>query len=322
MKKYKQLNYEERVSIKVALYNKMSIRDISRMLKRSPSTISREIKRGITIDGTYFADSTEREIRQRKLNDKRKRIMDNQAILDYVKCRLKNKQSPNVIHHNIEQDIGFKIGKDAIYEFIYRFRLEWIEYLKRKHKWRNKMKKNKAKKEIIPNRINITERPIEANLRLEFGHFEADTILSCRGSKSVLLVVVDRYTRKVKIKKLASKSSILTSSSIILALSEYNINNIHTITYDNGTEFTSHEKVNKELNCKSFFCNPYHSWEKGTVENVNWFIRWHFPKGTDFDKITDEEIQRVENWFNNRSMKVLNWLSPNQMYEKLMSVAV
>ncbi len=96
MKKYVQLNYEDRVAIRYGLFHKMSIREISRMLGRSPSTISREIKRGITINGTYFAESTERELRRKKLNDKRKRIMDNPVIYAYVECRLKNKQSPAI----------------------------------------------------------------------------------------------------------------------------------------------------------------------------------------------------------------------------------
>lgn len=323
MKKYKQLSYEERVTIKICLWKKMSINEIARNMGRSPSTISREIKRGITIAGTYFADSTERQIRQKKLNDKRKRKMDNHLIQQYVLEKLKDKQSPHVIQVDIEKDIGLSIGKDAIYDFIYRYRQEWTKYLKRKHKWRKKMKKNKSKKTIIPNRINISERPLETTERLEFGHFEADTIFSCKGSKSALLVIVDRLTRKIKIKKLARKTSSLTSSSIVIALkSEYKSSQIHSITYDNGCEFAGHEKVNKKLNCKSYFCNPYHSWEKGTVENINWFIRWHFPKGTNFDNITDEEIQYVEDWFNNRSMKTLNRLSPNQMYKKLMGVAV
>ena len=146
MKKYKQLNYEERVSIKIGLFHNMSIREISRMLKRNPSTISREIKRGITIDGTYFAESSERLVRQRKLNDKRKRIMSNPIIFDYVKCRLKNKQSPAIIQQDIERDIGFKIGKDAIYEYIYRFKYdEWFKYLTRKKKYNYKKRKEREK---------------------------------------------------------------------------------------------------------------------------------------------------------------------------------
>ena len=180
--------------------------------------------------------------------------MDNPAIYAYVSCRLKKKLSPAIIQHDIERDIGFKIGKDAIYKYIYRFRYdEWFKYLTRMKKYN--YKKNKGnKKVIIPNKINISERQNEANNRSEFGHFEADTIFSCKGSKSALLVLADRFSRKTHIKKLARKTSSLTSSSIVFALSEYNITHIHSITYDNGCEFAGHEDVNKKLQCKSYFC--------------------------------------------------------------------
>ena len=317
MKKYVQLNYEERVTIKIMLQQGYSIQAIAKHLGRSPSTISREIKRGITLDGTYFADSTERQIRQRKLNDKRKRKMDNPIIYDYVACRLRNKQSPAIIQRDIERDIGLKIGKDAIYEYIYRFKYdEWFKFLTRKKKYN--YKKNKGKKKVtIKNKVNISERPEEANQRQEFGHFEADTIFSCSGSKSALLVLVDRLTRKTHIKKLERKTASLTSSSIVVALSEYNITHIHSITYDNGCEFAGHEDVNKVLQCQSYFCNAYHSWEKGMVENINGLIRRFLPKGTNFDNITDEQIKKIENWINNRSMKILGWKSPNEFFKSV-----
>ena len=314
MKKYKQLNLEERVTIKILLQQGNSIRGIAKQMGRSPSTIHREICRGITVDGTYFAESTERLIRQRKLNDKRKRKMDNPAIYSYVACRLKNKIAPAIIQHDIERDIGLKIGKDAIYEYIYRFKYdEWFKYLTRKKKYNYKKYRGK-KKMKIDNKINISERPEEANQRLEFGHFEADTIFSRSGSKSALLVLVERLTRKTHIKKLERKTAFLTSSSIVFALSEYNITHIHSITYDNGCEFAGHEDVNKALQCQSYFCNAYHSWEKGLVENVNGLIRRFLPKGTNFDNITDEQIKRIENWINNRSMKILGWKSPNEVF--------
>ena len=211
MKKYVQLNFEERVTIKIMLQQGYSIQHIAKHLGRSPSAISREIKRGITVGGTYFAESTERQIRQRKLNDKRKRKMDNPIIYDYVACRLRNKQSSAIIQQDIERDIGVKIGKDAIYEYIYRFKYdEWFKYLTRKKKYN--YKKNKGKKKVtIKNKINISERPEEANQRVEFGHSEADTIFSCSGSKSALLVLVDRLTRKTHIEKPESKTAFLTS---------------------------------------------------------------------------------------------------------------
>lgn len=317
MKKYVQLNYEERVTIKIKLQEGYSIRAIARYLRRHPSTIKREIDRGITHNGTYFAESTERQIRKRKANDKRKRIMDNPVIYAYVECRLKNKYSPAIIQQDIERDIGLKIGKDAIYEYIYRFRYEeWFKFLTRKKKYN--YKKNKGKKKvIIKNKINISERLEAANQRLEFGHFEVDTIFSCSGSKSALLVLVDRFTRKTHIKKLERKTASLTSSSIVFALSEYNILHIHSITYDNGCEFAGHEDVNNVLQCQSYFCNAYHSWEKGMVENINGLIRRFLPKGTNFDNITDEQIKRIENWINNRSMKILGWKSPNEIFKSV-----
>jgi IS30 family transposase len=302
----------------------MSINIIAKYMERSPSTISREIKRGITINGTYFAESTEREIRKRKLNDKRKRKMNNPITFNYVLEKLKNKQSPHIIQNDIKRDLNINIGKDAIYEYIYRFHTDWMKYLTRKKKYKYRHKKdNGIKNMIIKN--NILERNKEANLRLEFGHFEADTIFSCRGSKSALLVVVDRMTRKTKIKKLERKSASLTSSSIVFALkNEYNITQIHSITYNNGIEFAKHITVNKKLRCSSYFCNAYYSWEKGTVENINGLIRRFFPKGTNFDNVSDIEIQYVEDWINNRSMKILGWKSPNEMYNEVMlkSVAV
>ena len=191
---------------------------------------------------------------------------------------------------------------------------ELSQYLPRKHPGKKPRSKNKkTERTLIPNRTGIEERPEEANERKEFGHFEADTIVS-RKSLSALLVIADRASRKIKIKKLARKTAELTSSSIIFALKIYNIIQLMTITYDNGSEFCWHEKVNEELNMKSFFCNPYSSWEKGTVENINGLIRRFFPKGTDFDTITDEQIQYVEDWINNRPMKVLGYKSPNEKY--------
>ena len=199
-------------------------------------------------------------------------------------------------------------------------------------------------KSLIPNRSDITLRPVSANLRNEFGHFEADSIEGIRTRNviingngnnnsnndnsnnnkqkrhSCLTVLVDRKTRLTKIKKTASKTAQATTKSIVTALKPYS-NTIKSITYDNGLEFSQHEEINKILNIKSYFCKPYASYEKGTVENINGLIRRFFPKGTDFDTITEEEIQYVEDWINNRPMKVLNYMTPNEKYQES-SVAI
>ena len=91
------------------------------------------------------------------------------------------------------------------------------------------------------------------------------------------------------------------------------------MTYDNGTENINHELANNLLNCKSFFCNAYHSWEKGSIENRNKILRQFFPKGTNFDLISEDEILKVQNKINDRPMKALNWHSPADVFLRLRS---
>ncbi len=175
----------------------------------------------------------------------------------------------------------------------------------------------------IPNRTDISLRLIEVDNRTAFGHFEADSIESCkkRGEQlPCLTVVVERVSRYTTIRKTASKTAISTTTSIIKALKPYK-NTIKSITYDNGCEFSRHEKINKELNTSSYFARPYCSNDKGTVENINGLIRRFFPKGTNFATITDEKIAYVEDWINNRPMKILNYMTPKQIFQ-LNSVAI
>jgi IS30 family transposase len=93
-----------------------------------------------------------------------------------------------------------------------------------------------------------------------------------------------------------------------------------SITYDNGAENYEHSRVNKELTIVSFFCEPYHSWEKGTVENTNGIIRRRFPKRTNFDMITVAEIQAVESWLNNRPRKCLHFVTPSEAFAKAVAL--
>lgn len=325
-KKFKHLEAVEREQISILTAQKLSKTKIAKELGRSTSTITREFQRGVVHNGNYYAVTTIENIRKVKFKARRKRKTDNQEAQKYIIEKIKPPflWSPEIISFKMKEEIGISIGKDSIYTFVYE-KPELRQYLAKKHL--GKMPRNKNKKTErthIPNRTGIEKRPEKANKREEFGHFEADTIVS-RESLAALLVVIDRLTRKVKIKKLARKTADLTSSSIIFALQMYNIIQLLTITYDNGSEFCWHDKVNEALKTQSFFCNPYSSWEKGTVENINGLIRRFFPKKTDFDKITEEEIQQVEDWINNRPMKVLGYKSPNEKYQELqqkMSVAI
>ena len=334
------LTLEEREKITVLSANNYSIREISRILKRNPSTISRELRRKeiVYFRGKYLGAQTHKKVKEKWKETHNRPKLENVFVRKYVIKCLKAGITPELIAGRLRIKYGFKIYHETIYKFIYTTNneLHLTDYLLRRkfgRVSRDIRKHNKRKYtgtgKNIPNRVDIDLRPIEANLRLEFGHFEADSIEGTRKRlkqengkhiqqrKSCLTVVVDRETRLTKIAKTASLNSIQTTTSILKVMKPYR-NTIKSITYDNGKEFSKHEIINKEFNIQSYFCKPYHSWEKGTVENINGLIRRFFNKGTDFDMITDEQIKRVENWINNRPMKVLGYLTPNEKYQELM----
>lgn len=314
MGKANHLTSNERDKISILHAEGKRPSQIAKIIGRHRSTISRELERKTSVfyQDKYIGSQSHGNV-QRKWKEahKRKRL-NNPKIVEYIESKLKLYYSPEIISNTMAEDIGLTASHEAIYQFVYKERNDLTVFLTRKQLGRKPRKKGrKSKRNLIPNRIDIDKRPIEANERKEFGHFEGDTIFSSN-KKSALLVIVDRLTRRSKIKKLTRKTALQASSNIIFALKDYNIIDLKTITYDNGSEFCYHEKVNEELKMSSYFCKPYHAWEKGTVENINGLIRRFFAKGTDFDIITEEQIQYVEEWINNRPMKCLGFKSPNK----------
>ena len=314
MGKSKHLTAEERDMISILHAESKSPAEIGRALGRHRGTITRELNRNTSVffRDKYVGSQSHGNVKRKWQESHKRKRLDNPELVKYIEEKLKLGWSPEIISNKIEGDIDLTVSHEAIYQFIYNGRNDLAKFLTRKQLGRKpRSKKRKTKRINIPNRIDIDERPQEANERKEFGHFEADTIFS-RNSLSALLVMADRLSRRTKIRKLTRKTAQQASSQIVFALKDYNIIHLKTMTYDNGTEFCYHEKVNEEMKMQSYFCKPYHAWEKGTVENINGLIRRFFPKGTNFDNITDEQIQYVENWINNRPMKILNFKTPNE----------
>ena len=331
MKHNRHLSLEERLQITVLQGKGISVRKIAKALGRSPSTISRELNRenALYYRGTYIGSQTHNRVKEAWQNShKRENKFLNQRNVSYfIECQLKYGNTPEIICHLLKERFQESVSHETLYIYIYSPKRNLKQYLLRRKTGRLPKKKArlyyKGSGKNIPNRIDIDLRDKLANDRLEFGHFEADSVESCRTRgkrKSCLTVMVDRATRYTIIRKTASLTSIQTAKSIVKAMKPLS-NNIKSITYDNGKEFSKHEKINKILKTKSYFCKPYHSWEKGTVENINGLIRRFFPKGTDFDTISEEEIAYVEDWINNRPMKILNYMTPKQIFQ-LNSVAI
>jgi IS30 family transposase len=322
---YNHLSYEERIKIETLLNEKLSIRDIAKRLNRNPSTISRELKRNYwdAFINKYNFSCADRKYHQRQKIPGQLDKMKNIEIKQYVESKLKIGWSPEQISGRIEIDIpGNSISHESIYKYVYKTGKELIKLLPQKRPKRRKRGDSKqSRKVIIPDRVSIDERPSIINERLEFGHWESDSMVS-KQSLSALNVLVERKSGYLAISKLDNLTPLETRLKIISRLSFLPQEIVKSITYDNGIENREHSIINNHLKTDSYFCNPYHSWEKGTVENTNGLIRRYLPKKTDFNKINHALLIDIEQALNNRPRKRHQFRTPLEVLNKSVALRV
>ena len=315
-KQYKQLTSDERDLIAVHHANGFSISEIARMLNRNKSTISRELTRNSSKSSkTYLSNQAHKRAKKRKKQAATKEELKCHKIRNFVKNKLIEGWTPEIIAGTLALNSkNLKISHESIYLYIYKKRPDLVQYLPRAHKKRFKrVPKSNKKNNRIPNRISIDQRPEEINNRSEFGHWESDAVVSNK-SKVALVVSIERISKLVKIKKIRQNKAEFFSKAIIRRMKKLPPFARRSFTYDNGSENVLHEFINEQLNTDSYFCNPYHSWEKGSVENVNGLIRRFLPKKTDFAKITHKRIKEIEFLLNNRPRKCLGFKTPTQVF--------
>jgi transposase, IS30 family len=320
VKKYNQLKLVDRERIGIYHAMGMSAREIAKRLDRHHTTISREISRNNNILPAmrgYIGCQANDASKKRKITAATRPRLKDERIRAHTKEKLVLGWSPEQIARTTPNYVpGKKISHEAIYQYVYADYREGIGFLARRHKQRlQKFKFRKRQTSNIPNRIGIEYRSINANNRNEFGHWESDSIVSNQSSAAIN-VLVERKSRMVKIQHLVSKRACFTYQAICKSLGTLpNIARI-SITYDNGSENVKHENVNHTLKIKSFFCQPYHSWEKGSVENTNGLIRRFIPKKTNLANVTQQQLNRIEHLLNNRPRKCLGYKTPSEVFYK------
>jgi len=321
-KKYSHLSLAEREEIAICLENGKKQNEIALLLGRNPGTISREIKRNNpSINNVrYRANRAQIKSVERKIQSHKRQRMPNKKLRRFICKHLQKGYSPEIIAVlAIRENAKWKTNYETIYQWIYSDRHDLIPYLTRSHKKRRKRGSGKQKRcPKVPNRTMIEKRPEYINLRSKIGHWEIDTVVS-RQSKAAIMVLAERRARLVIVKKLLAKTAYNMHNATVKSLKNYPQKLRRSITYDNGTENALHEITNKVLNSKSYFCNPYHSWEKGTVENIIGIIRRFYPKKTDWKKITQWDLNKVARFINNRPMKLLGFKTPYQVFVALAS---
>lgn len=315
-RRYRQLGLEERDRITEMMAERVSLRVIAAELGRSPATISREVKRNSSPSYKLYLShrAHERAAKRKKESGRRPRLKDEKTA-SYVLEKLDIDWSPEQIAGRIGMDCpGLSISHEAIYQYIYHpkteGREELIRCLRRGHRKRkHKGVGRKERRTKIPGRIPIEERPLSADNRSRFGHWEGDSLVS-RKSTAALQSLVERKSRLMLLTRLRRKSAEHSSKAVIQRLQRLPEKARRTITMDNGTENARHGDITEAIGTRCYFARPYASWQRGTNEHMNGLVRWYFPKGTDFSKITDSQVAEVESLINNRPRKCLGYKTP------------
>lgn len=316
-KKYEHLLPKERDLISVLKAEGHKARAIARALNRSPSTICRELKRNSPPirKGRYLPHKAQARAEERRSQASQHERLRTPGLKEYVREKIKLGWSPEQIagylkiHHP-----EMAVSHEAIYQWLYAEAANLVPLLTRAHrkrKCRGHSRRHKASH--IPQRISILERPKDIEKRQEAGHWEIDTIVS-RQSLPALLVMVERKTRLTKLSLLNAKKSHQVKITINRRLSRVPDSFCKTLTYDNGSENVDHLETNRVLGTQSYFCEPFHSWEKGTVENTAGLIRRVFPKKTDFAAVKPHEIKNLEENLNSRPRKCLGFKTPLESF--------
>lgn len=320
VKHHTKLTARERDLIALLRGGGMGPRAIARELKRSHSTIIAELKNNsfCAESGTYYvAIHAQAKAEERAKKARRRHPLKDPATYSYVLEHLKMGWSPEQVSGRLRKEAGKQvICLETIYTFVYtpenkRFAL-W-EYLPRKQKKRKKKHGRRAHKVKISDRVSIHKRPAQVETRKAPGHWEGDTVEG-KGHRTGIWVGVERMFKLTRARKLArvnSEEAIQAQREIFSSLPRPLRK---TLTLDNGRENYLHSKL-KELGINTFFCDPYASYQKGTVENTNGLIRRYLPKGTDFADLTQEELDDMVEEINNRPKKALNYSTPNEVLE-------
>lgn len=319
---YIHYTLSERICLQKLLSLGKSFREIAKILGRSPSTISREVKRNRAIyhphhpsDNKYWYSAWRAQtlyiIRRRR--KKYRIIKQGTDQWSYIVDGLNKYWSPEQICGRWKKDFPDKkpLHFSTIYRYIKRKEFPKITcktHLRRKGK--RMLPRNSNYNTIQPDRI-IPEWPEEIKKRVRIGDWEGDTVYGGVG-KGGLLTEVDRKTRCLKSILLKSKNSTETADAIITALHDMPV---QSLSFDNGSEFAEFRRVEKELDAPIYFAEPHKPWQRGTNENTNDLLRFFFPKGFDFRTVTQEDVDFVVDLINNRPRKCLGYRTPNEVFE-------
>ncbi len=294
----------ERLEIAILLKKKYSLRNIAKSMERSPNTISYEIKVN-SVNGIYNPHKAHIKAKTRKKYRRFQysKIEKYTKIKEIIIQKLNEEWNPDEIAGWLKRNKPkLHVSKSSIYNWLHTGRGDrYCDLLYSKRHYVKKHNK-KTKRTLIPNRVGIWNRPMGAVNRSRYGHYEADTIVTRRGGTGAILVLIERKSRQVHLWKLNGMKPAPCAKHLTQATQELDIK---SITFDNGIENRYHERIG----VPTYFCDPYSSWQKGSVENVNKMIRRYIPKGSDLKHVSQSYLDWIADRINKKPRKILGYRS-------------
>lgn len=314
-KTYTRLTEEERYQIYEGVTEKRSHREIASLIHKHHSAVSREVKRNTGLRG-YRPRQAQEQAQQRHQHKPRYRKLtpDVQAL---IAENIRQEWSPDQIQGRLRSEGLPMVCATTIYGFVQQDKAsggDLYKHLRHRKPYKRRTGSPEGRGQII-GRVSIDERPSVVDQKVRIGDWEADTVIG-KGHQGVLVTLADRVSKKTLIAQVPSKHAEVVTDAIINLLQPEK-RHLHTITFDNGKEFAYHAQMKEALGADNYFAHPYHSWERGLNENHNGLIRQYLPKGMALDKVTAGDITFIQHRLNNRPRKLLNYKTPNEVYDAM-----
>lgn len=314
-----QITATQRYTISIMRKQGFTLEQIGMVVQKHRSTISRELNRNKGETGIYDAIEAHEKCQTRH-KTKKKHIVFTETIKQKAEELLKNDYSPEQVKGECN-DNGIKmVSHERLYQHVWEDKKNGgvlhvhLRRRGRKYKKRGSSKKSRGQ---IKDRVSIHERPSVVDRKERFGDLEIDTIIG-KGHTGAIVTINERRTGWLSAKLIPVRSAKWTEEVTIDALRPLK-DYIHTITADNGKEFSNHKTIADSLGIDFYFADAYSSWQRGANENLNGLLRQYIPKKTDFTELTQEQIDVYCSKLNNRPRKRLGYKSPNFMLKQFIN---
>jgi len=329
MRHYQRMSLEEREEVSRLLSMDRSFREIGRQLERSPSTISREIRRCSWQAMDYRAVRANRQAQKRSSRRRKykRKLGQSPELFQYVCEKLRQFWSPEQIAQELKRRYDnphMHVSAETVYTYLYvlprgELKKELLACLRRAHKKRRTQgHSQKGQPSKLEDMLSIEERPAQVADRSVPGHWEGDLLIGGMREQSALGTLVERTTRSVLLVPLKNKTATEVRMQFAKEIKKLPKEMRLTLTYDQGREMAQHKLFTQDTKMKVYFAHPRSPWERGTNENTNGLLRQFFPKGTNFNHVSRKDIKRAQHLLNGRPRKTLNWKTPYEAMNELL----